>query len=143
VAVETEFVPLPIVHGDQVHLQQVVLNLVLNAVDAMQAVPAQRRRLSVRTARAAGGSVEIIVADTGPGVAAGVLEHLFDSFYTTKPEGMGLGLSIARSIIEAHRGTIQVETRAEEGTSFRVSLPMRPGTEENGITGLQYGGSRS
>ena len=138
-AVDTEFTLLPIVHGDQVHLQQVVLNLILNAVDAMEGVPASRRRLDIRTARSETGGVEITVSDTGIGISPEAAAHLFDSFYTTKPEGMGLGLSIARSIIEAHRGTIRVEPRAGEGACLKVCLPVQPDKAEGGLRAVAGG----
>ncbi len=139
VRVDTEFTLLPIVHGDQVHLQQVVLNLILNAVDAMEAVPVSRRRLDIRTARSETGGVEITISDTGIGISPEAAAHLFDSFYTTKPEGMGLGLSIARSIIEAHRGTIRVEPRAGEGACLKVCLPVQPDKAEGGLRALAGG----
>ena len=123
VAVESEFGQLPPVLGDQVHLQQVVLNLILNGVDAMSEVPASRRRLGIRTARREGGGVEVSVWDSGPGIAEEHAQLLFDSFFTTKSNGMGLGLSIARSIIEAHGGTIRAETRREGGARFSFFLP--------------------
>jgi PAS domain S-box-containing protein len=141
VRVDTEFTLLPIVHGDQVHLQQVVLNLILNAVDAMEAVPVSRRRLNIRTARSETGGVEITVSDAGIGISPEAAAHLFDSFYTTKPEGMGLGLSIARSIIEAHRGTIQVEPRAGEGACLKVCLPVQPDKAEAGLRAVAGGGA--
>src|SRR5262249_10543935 len=87
VTVEADFGPLPTAHGDQVHLQQVVLNLGLNAVDAMEGVPRASRRLRVRTARAPGGGLEIMVSDSGSGITPEAVEHLFDSFYTTKRDG--------------------------------------------------------
>ena len=127
VAVETEFAPLPIVHGDQVHVQQVVLNLILNGVDAMSAIPPARRRLRIHTARHEIGGAEVVVRDSGPGIAPEHAERLFHSFFTTKAEGMGLGLSIARSIVEAHGGTIRAETHPEGGASFSFFLPARPG----------------
>ena len=126
VSVESNFGPLPMVLGDQVHLQQVVLNLILNGVDAMVAVPDGRRRLGIRTARRDAG-VEIVVMDSGPGISADDARHLFDSFFTTKPSGLGLGLSIARSIVEAHGGTIRAESRPEGGASFSVFLPGQAG----------------
>jgi two-component system sensor kinase FixL len=123
VSVETEFGQLPTVLGDQVHIQQVVLNLILNGVDAMAEAHASQRRLGVRTARADGGGVRVTIWDSGPGIAADHAEQLFDSFFTTKANGMGLGLSIARSIIEAHGGNISAITRREGGASFSFSLP--------------------
>jgi PAS domain S-box-containing protein len=123
VAVETAFAQLPIVHGDQIHLQQVVLNLILNGIEAMEDTPVSRRRFGIGTERAATGGVEVTVWDSGPGIAPDCAEQLFESFFTTKPNGMGLGLSIARSIVEAHGGTIRAATRREGGASFSFVLP--------------------
>jgi signal transduction histidine kinase len=123
VAVETRFAPSPIVSGDRTHLQQVVLNLILNAVDAMQDIPASRRRLGIQVRPTPGGGVEVSVSDSGPGIEPGQAERLFESFFTTKPQGMGLGLSIARSIVEAHGGTIRAETQDEGGARFSFCLP--------------------
>jgi signal transduction histidine kinase len=114
---------LPAVQGDRVHLQQVLLNLALNGMDAMAAVPDSRRRLVVRTARIDDRFVEVAVSDSGHGIAAGDEPRLFDSFYTTKKEGMGLGLSIARSIVQAHNGRIWAENNAAGGATFHVALP--------------------
>jgi signal transduction histidine kinase len=125
VTVETVLTPLPIVHGDQIHIQQVVLNLVMNGVDAMKGVPPSRRRLEVVTAHAEDWGIEITVSDTGSGIPAGQMERLFQSFFTTKPDGMGLGLAIARSIVEAHGGSIRAENRRAGGACFRVCLPVR------------------
>jgi signal transduction histidine kinase len=125
VALEVDLAPgLPAVPGDRVYLQQVLLNLFLNAMEAMAETPAPHRRLSVRTARNASG-VEVSVTDAGPGVPPERLPRLFESFFTTKKDGMGLGLSIARSIVEAHGGRIWAETRAE-GATFRFTVPAEP-----------------
>jgi C4-dicarboxylate-specific signal transduction histidine kinase len=113
---------LPPVTGDRVQLQQVVLNLVLNALDAMAEIPAANRRLTVRVSRAAGG-VEIQVADRGPGIAPERMERIFQSFYTTKHGGMGLGLAVARTIVDAHRGQIWAERNPGGGALFRIILP--------------------
>jgi C4-dicarboxylate-specific signal transduction histidine kinase len=126
VALERELAPdLPLVYGDKVHLEQVLLNLVLNGMDAMADTPASRRRLAVRTARS-GSAVEVAVTDNGHGIAATTLPRLFDSFYTTKKDGMGLGLPLARSIVEAHGGRIWAENRPEGGATFRFTLPTEP-----------------
>jgi PAS domain S-box-containing protein len=115
---------LPLAFGDCVELQQVVLNLLVNAMDAMEATPVLMRHLSVRTAMNGGDALEVAVADRGCGIGADRLTCLFDSFYTTKPEGMGLGLSIARSIIRAHRGRIWAENNADGGATFRFVVPV-------------------
>ena len=117
--------PLPLVEADRVSLQQVLLNLVVNAMDAMEQDEGSGRRLVVRTLRA-GDAVEIVVADTGLGIPPGILPMLFEPFFTTKPEGLGLGLAIARSLVEAHAGRLSAEPRREGGATFRVSLPARP-----------------
>jgi signal transduction histidine kinase len=112
---------VPPVQGDRVHLVQVLIVLLINAIDAMDAVPAARRRITVSSALA-GDKVEITVKDAGPGIPAGDLSRLFDSFFTTKAKGMGLGLSIARSIVEAHGGRIWAENSTDGGAVFRFSL---------------------
>src|SRR5690606_20318496 len=107
VRIETELGEVPIVHGDQVHLQQVVLNLLVNGMDAMADTPEPERRLIVRTAGTDDGALETRVIDAGCGVPPDRLAVLFDSFYTSKEDGMGLGLSIVRSIVQAHGGRIR------------------------------------
>jgi signal transduction histidine kinase len=116
---------LPIVHGDQVHVQQVVMNLVLNALEAMAESATHRRRIEIATGRSDDGQVQVTVADTGPGIRPEHLALLFDSFFTTKQNGMGLGLSIARSIVEAHGGRIWAENGAVGGASFHFSIPAK------------------
>jgi PAS domain S-box-containing protein len=123
VSVDTEFGQLPLIRGDVVHLQQVLLNLILNGVDAMDDAAPSRRRLKIRTARSEAGGVEVSVSDMGEGFAPDQVEQLFQSFYTTKAEGMGLGLAIARSIVEAHGGRIWAESRPGGGATFRFQLP--------------------
>ncbi len=112
---------LPQVALDRTQIQQVVFNLVRNAVEAMSA--SEVRTLTVRT-QLAGGQVEVSVLDSGPGLSEEVASHLFAPFLTTKPEGMGLGLSICRSIIESHGGTIDVTSHPGTGAHFRFSLPV-------------------
>jgi signal transduction histidine kinase len=108
--------------GDRIHLQQVLLNLLLNGMEAMSATPPERRQLVVRTAQT-NGMVEVSVRDAGTGIADGDPARVFEPFYTTKHEGMGMGLSIARSIIEAHRGRISAENNSGGGATVRFQLP--------------------
>jgi C4-dicarboxylate-specific signal transduction histidine kinase len=112
---------VPAVDGDRVQLLQVALNLVLNALDAVAALPPDRRRLSVAVARA-GDGVALRVADDGEGFASGARERLFEPFFTTKPSGLGMGLTISRTIVEAHGGRIWVED-VPAGAAVRVHLP--------------------
>lgn len=116
---------LPIM-GDRIQLQQVILNLVMNAMDAMATVPAESRSITVRTAQD-GKSAELEVSDSGPGIPADKLKDIFQPFFTSKAEGMGMGLSIARTIIEAHQGKIWAEKRCGGGASFRIRLPLEEG----------------
>lgn len=116
--------PLPPVRGDRAQLEQVLLNLLLNAMDAMKDTPAARRELWLRAAMEGARSVCVSVEDFGHGVPPEKLGRIFDSFFTTKENGMGLGLALSRSIAEAHRGRIVAENRAEGGAVFRLSLPV-------------------
>lgn len=115
---------LPQVYVDPVHLQQVVLNLLLNAMDAMVETPTGERTLGVQTRLMPQSAIEIAVYDSGHGMTREQLTRAFDSFFTTKEGGMGLGLSIARSIVHAHGGTIWAENRDGGGTIFRVRIPL-------------------
>ncbi len=118
---------LPLVRGDRIHLQQVLLNLLLNGMDALAEVADGERTLTVR-ARAVGGDfIEVTVGDNGRGISADRLSRLFEPFFTTKPQGMGLGLPISRTIVEAHGGKIWAEENAERGTTFRFTLPVAEG----------------
>lgn len=112
------------VFGDPIQIQQVLINLILNAFDASASLPAGERRVRVSSADTPEG-VLIRVRDFGHGIAAGDLPHLFDSFFTTKADGMGLGLAIARSIVEAHGGTIAASSRTV-GAEFQFMLPTAP-----------------
>lgn len=120
---------IPLVFGDRAHLQQVLLNLVFNAMDAMKDTPEPARYLMVRTKLDGQGSIEVAVTDCGCGIDPERLPHLFDSFFTTKEEGMGLGLSIARSIITAHQGHIWAEAQSSGGTTLHFTVPL-PQTSE-------------
>lgn len=125
VTVETQLGDdLPPVKGNLVQLQQVVLNLVLNAVDAMQAVDHEDRLIVLRTRRAEPACVAISVTDNGHGVANDIANKIFGPFFTTKKDGMGLGLPITRSIIEAHGGVLEVTNNADRGCTFQFVLPM-------------------
>jgi C4-dicarboxylate-specific signal transduction histidine kinase len=113
---------LPAVHGDRVQIQQVILNLVLNACEAMSATPFPERRLVLTTARDEGRS-QLTVVDRGTGIAADALERVFEPFFTTKRQGLGLGLSICRSIVEAHGGRLWASNNEEVGATFHLALP--------------------
>ncbi len=113
---------LPAIEGDAVHLQQVLINLVVNAMDAMAATPETEREVRVGTT-VRGRGVEIAVSDHGSGITPDHAAQLFDSFFTTKPDGMGLGLSIVRTIVEAHGGRVWADAGLLRGAVFRVWLP--------------------
>ncbi len=113
---------LPPIQGERIHLQQVLLNLLLNGMDAVADMPLDQRRLLVRTTQS-NGYVELAVSDCGTGIAADSLSQIFDAFYTTKSTGMGVGLSIARSIIEAHDGRMSAENNSDGGATVRFALP--------------------
>jgi C4-dicarboxylate-specific signal transduction histidine kinase len=114
---------LPLTQGDRVQLQQVILNLVMNAVEAMSGVNHRSRELLIGTSDDASGAVRITVQDSGPGLNAESFDRLFDPFYTTKANGMGMGLSICRSIVEAHDGRIWASPTAGSGSTFHFILP--------------------
>ena len=114
------------VTGDRVQLQQVVLNLVLNAAEAMSAIEDRPRLLVVRTERDEGDHVRLTVCDTGPGFDPQSANRLFETFYTTKRDGMGIGLSISRSIIERHQGRLWAAPSDGPGATFAFSIPRLP-----------------
>jgi PAS domain S-box-containing protein len=117
---------LPPVQGDRVQLQQVLLNLIINAIEAMRDVGEAERELLISTRNEADG-VSVEVRDSGPGFAPAALERVFEAFYTTKPGGLGLGLSICRSIIEAHNGRLWVSPNVPRGAIFGFTAPAHPG----------------
>jgi PAS domain S-box-containing protein len=124
VTIKLEMAPeLPAVTGDNIQLQQVILNLVMNAVEAMDQVAPAARELTIRTS-ASHDAVEVAVRDTGLGLAADNLDAIFDAFVSSKPQGLGIGLSVSRSIIEAHGGRLWAERHPECGTTFFFSLPI-------------------
>jgi len=117
---------LPLVTANRVQLQQVILNLLRNASDAMAGVDDGRRQLLIRTQRDDGDRVRLTVRDVGVGLEAQVMEKLFQAFYTTKSSGMGIGLSVSRSIIEQHGGRLWAEPNDGPGATFAFSIPRVP-----------------
>jgi len=114
---------LPEVLADRIQLQQVVINLIINAIDAMKGVADRPRELTIRTQLHEGGNVLVAVVDSGVGIEPDQANRLFDAFFTTKPDGMGIGLSICRSIIEAHGGRIWASANAGPGATVQFTLP--------------------
>jgi signal transduction histidine kinase len=114
---------LPLIEGDRVQLQQVNLNLIMNAVEAMSGASDGTRELLV-SSRNEPDAVLVGVRDSGPRLAPETLDHVFDAFYTTKPGGLGMGLSICRSIIEAHGGRLWASANLPRGASFQFALPV-------------------
>jgi signal transduction histidine kinase len=114
---------LPLIQGDRVQLQQVILNLIVNAVQAMSGVSGRSRELLIGSRKDASTSVLVTVRDSGPGLNPESFDHLFDAFYTTKPGGMGMGLPICRSIIEAHGGQMWATANVPQGAIFQFTLP--------------------
>ena len=127
VSVQTQLAAgLPPVPGDRVQLQQVILNLIINAIEAMSGQGDGPRQLRISSEKDGSGSVLVAVSDSGPGLDPASLERLFEAFYTTKPSGMGMGLSICRSIIEAHGGRVWATANVPRGATFHVALPAQP-----------------
>jgi C4-dicarboxylate-specific signal transduction histidine kinase len=113
---------LPLVSVDRVQFQQVLINLVINASDALSANRPGDRRITVRTCRSNGQSVGISVIDGGCGIPPDRIERIFEPFFTTKTHGMGLGLSVCRTIISAHRGTLTAANNDDRGATFHMTL---------------------
>jgi two-component system sensor kinase FixL len=113
---------LPDIRGDRVHLQQVLLNLLLNGLDATQGLPEERRRLTVEARQRDDGQIEVAVRDSGPGFPVEQIASVFDPFVTTKIEGTGLGLAISKTIVEAHAGRIWAENNPQGGAAVRFTL---------------------
>jgi PAS domain S-box-containing protein len=116
---------LPLIPGDRIQLQQVMLNLILNAIEAMSGSNATVRDLLIRTEPDGPSSVLVAIKDSGPGLKPQNLDRLFDAFYTTKPNGLGMGLSICRSIIEAHGGRVWATPNLQQGAAFQFTLPQQ------------------
>jgi C4-dicarboxylate-specific signal transduction histidine kinase len=117
---------LPLIEGDRVQLQQVILNLIMNAVEAMSSVSGGAREMLISTRKSESGEVLVAVRDSGPGLATTTFDRLFEAFYTTKPGGLGMGLSICRSIIEAHGGRLWASANVPRGATFEFTLPAHP-----------------
>ena len=118
-------VDLPDVFGDRVQLQQVILNLIVNAGDAMDSVQDRLHQLTIRTSRSENGQILLTVRDNGVGLAPDQTERVFDPFYSTKEGGMGMGLAVCRSIIQSHQGQLWAELNDGPGATFSFSLPAR------------------
>jgi signal transduction histidine kinase len=114
---------LVLIRGDRVQLQQVILNLILNAVEAMSSVEEGERKLSIRAEEDQTGGICVAVSDSGPGIDPAHLEQIFEPFYTTKTSGIGMGLSICRSIIDAHEGRLWADDNQPCGAAFQFTLP--------------------
>jgi two-component system sensor kinase FixL len=117
----------PVVFADRVHLQQAIVNLVLNAFDAVSEVAESARKVTVRVGQQEPDRATVSVHDSGKGIAAELMPRIFESFFTTKLAGMGMGLMISRSIIEAHGGRLAVSSTPGRGATFEISLPSKPG----------------
>ncbi len=122
---------LPRISGDRVQLQQVMVNLIMNAVEAMSEVSEGPRELLISTSEAEPGSVLVAVSDSGPGLPQANLDRLFEAFYTTKASGLGMGLSICRSIVQNHGGRLWATPNEPHGAVFRVMLPIGGNSPEN------------
>ena len=118
---------LPTVSGDRVHLQQVMLNLLVNAMDALEGCAPDQRTIQVSALRLDPATVEVRVVDNGPGIPGESLERLFEPFFTTKSNGMGMGLPVSKTIIEAHKGKLWAENRPEGGACFCFTVPVASG----------------
>jgi two-component system sensor kinase FixL len=118
---------LPMVEVDPVQIQQVLINLVVNAFDAMRETPESKRKVEITTQQSGDRAVRVSVRDYGVGISEETKSRLFEQFFTTKRDGLGMGLSIVRSIVEAHAGTIEAENAEGGGARFHFTLPMSTG----------------
>jgi C4-dicarboxylate-specific signal transduction histidine kinase len=127
VAVRTQLADdLPPVQADRVQLQQVMLNLIINAIEAMRGIAEETRELVITTSRNGSCGIVVSLRDSGPGLDPKEADRLFEAFYTTKAEGMGMGLTICRSIIEAHGGRMWAAANDPQGAVFQFTLPLEP-----------------
>jgi PAS domain S-box-containing protein len=126
VSVQTQLAEgLPLIQGDRVQLQQVILNLIINAVEALSSVREGARELVITTGKGEPDGVLVVVRDSGPGLSSSGLDRIFEAFYTTKPGGLGMGLSICRTIIEAHGGRLWAAAAQPQGATFQFTLPAQ------------------
>jgi signal transduction histidine kinase len=114
---------LPLIEGERIQLQQVLMNLILNAIEAMSTPNRRARELQICAKADPAQTVLVMVRDTGPGLDPATAERVFQPFYTTKPDGMGMGLAICRSIIEAHGGRLWVTSNEPHGATFHFAIP--------------------
>jgi C4-dicarboxylate-specific signal transduction histidine kinase len=124
---------IPRIIGDRVQLQQVIINLIINGVEAMETVLDGARKIVIRSGRSHGDEAFVEVQDFGVGIDPEYIDKLFDAFFTTKPNGLGMGLSISRSITEAHDGRLTVATTGKVGTTVRITLPLQQKKRAGGI----------
>jgi len=122
---------LPAVSGDRVHLQQVMLNLLVNAMDALEGCSPDQRAIQVSACRVDSATVEVRVVDNGPGIPSESLERLFEPFFTTKSTGMGMGLPVSKTIIEAHKGKLWAENGTQSGACFCFTVPVAEGSHQS------------
>jgi PAS domain S-box-containing protein len=126
VSVQTQLAEgLPLIQGDRVQLQQVILNLIINAVEALSSLREGARELVITTGKGEPDGVLVVVRDSGPGLSSAGLDRIFEAFYTTKPGGLGMGLSICRTIIEAHGGRLWATAAQPQGATFQFTLPAQ------------------
>jgi signal transduction histidine kinase len=124
VSVQTQLAEgLPLIQADRVQLQQVILNLIINAVQALSSLREGARELVITTGKGEPDGVLVVVRDSGPGLSSAGLDRIFEAFYTTKPGGLGMGLSICRTIIEAHGGRLWATAAQPQGATFQFTLP--------------------
>jgi two-component system sensor kinase FixL len=124
---------MPLVLADSLLLQQVVLNLTRNAIEAMKCCDNGKRELAIGTSSVGSEMLEVAVSDTGPGLSDENMDRLFEPFFTTKSHGLGLGLSLSRSIIEAEGGQLVAERNPHHGMTFRFTLPVCAGDPDHGV----------